>query len=112
VRLPVPDDRVAVCAPWAGRALTFGLRPEHIGVRAADDGHSVAVAARVQLVEPLGSDTLALVRLRTGTEGGEVTGRFPPEAGLAPGASITVHLAAHRMHLFDPQSGVAVRGST
>jgi multiple sugar transport system ATP-binding protein len=110
VDLPVPPARVAECARHAGRALVFGLRPEHIGMVAAERA-SVAVAARVLLVEPLGSDTLALVKLGAAGDGGELTGRFAPEAGVAVGQGLTVQLAMNRFHLFDPDTGVAIRGA-
>ena len=63
------------------------------------------------LVEPLGSDTLALIKLGAGADAGEMTGRFPPEAGLKVGQAMTVSLALARFHLFDPGTGVAVRGA-
>jgi multiple sugar transport system ATP-binding protein len=108
--LPVPPKRIAECARHAGRDLTFGLRPEHITTTSADaDG--VSVPARVLLLEPLGSDTLGLVKLGAGHDAGEMTGRFPPEAGLRVGATMAVSLAMSRFHLFDPQSGAALRGA-
>jgi len=63
------------------------------------------------LLEPLGSDTLGLVKLGGGVDAGEMTGRFPPEAGLRAGQNLDVSLALHRFHLFDPDTGVAIRGA-
>jgi ABC-type sugar transport system ATPase subunit len=111
VELPVPAPRVAECARHAGRALTYGLRPEHISVGTSAEPASVAVHGAVMLVEPLGSDTLGLIKLGAGADAGEMTGRFAPEAGLVVGAPLTVSLAMNRFHLFDPDTGVAVRGA-
>jgi len=108
VTLPVLPPRVAECAKQAGRHLTFGLRPEHVSV---DSHGSSAIDARVMLVEPLGSDTLGLLKLGTAPDGGEMTGRFPPEAALRVGEPIRVSLAMNRFHLFDPDTGVAIRGA-
>ena len=83
VELPVPPSRVDECARHAGRALTFGLRPEHVSVERRSG--LAAVPARVMLVEPLGSDTLALRELGVAQDGGEMTGRFAPESGIAVG---------------------------
>ena len=105
--LNIPSVRIPECSRHAGRSLTFGLRPEHVGI-APFEGASAAVAARVLLVEPLGSDTLGLVKL--GDDGGELTGRFSPEAGIAAGQRLTVQLAMSRFHLFDPDTGAAIRG--
>jgi len=111
VDLPVPPERVPECARHVGRALTFGLRPEHIGVGGPGEAGLVRVPGRVMLLEPLGSDTLGLVRIGEATDAGEMTGRFPPEAGLGVGQNLQVSLALNRFHLFDPETGVAIRGT-
>ncbi len=111
IDLPVPESHVAECARHAGRVVTFGLRPEHFSVGATGEPGSVQVAVEVMLLEPLGSDTLGLVKLGSGAETGEMTGRFPPEAGLRVGQNLGVSLALNRLHLFDPDTGVAIRGA-
>jgi multiple sugar transport system ATP-binding protein len=111
VDLPVPARRVAECARHAGRELTFGMRPEHIGIGPADEPGAVRVPSRVVLVEPLGSDTLGLVKLGAREDAGEMTGRFPPDAALRPGMPVETVLAMSKFHLFDPDSGAAIRGA-
>ncbi len=108
IDVPVPERRVSACAPHAGRELVFGLRPEHVSASAPG---TLAASARALVVEPLGSETLVLMKLGTREDAGEVSGRFAPDAGIAPGQTITVTLALDRFHLFDPQSGVAIRGA-
>jgi multiple sugar transport system ATP-binding protein len=98
VTLPVPSDLQTRIASATGRPMTFGIRPEHLST---DGPH--AVPATVVLTEPLGAETLALVRLGAH----EITGRFTPEAGLKPGQEIAISLAMARMHLFDGETGVA-----
>jgi len=111
VDFPVPPKRQPWCARYSGKALTFGLRPEDVGIVHGTTGpETVAIPASVLLVEPLGSEKLGLIRLGAAAGGGEVTGRFPPDAELALGKSLTVGLAAGKFHLFDPESGTAVRG--
>jgi len=110
VDLPVPGARVAECVRHIGRALTFGIRPEHVGV-GAPGGAAAPVDAQVLLVEPLGSDTLGLVKLGNGADAGEITGRFAPEAGLKVNQTMMVTLQLNRFHLFDPDSGRAIRGA-
>jgi multiple sugar transport system ATP-binding protein len=111
VDVPVPEHRVAECVRHVGRDVVFGLRPEHIFVGHADAPDIFVVPGHVQLVEPLGSDTLGLVRLGGGSDGGEMTGRFPPDAGLKIGQNLPVGLAMSHFHLFDPKTGVAIRGA-
>jgi multiple sugar transport system ATP-binding protein len=112
--LPVPDNRVAECARHHGRALTFGLRPEHLGAAGGPDGGRRGdhrVNGKVTLVEPLGAETLGLIRLGEGDDAPEMTGRFPPEAKLSVGQSLPVMLSLANFHLFDPDSGAAIRGA-
>ena len=103
VDVPVPEHRVAECVRHIGRDVVFGLRPEHMFAGHADAPDVFVVPGHVQLVEPLGSDTLGLVRLGGGDDGGEITGRFPPDAGLKLGQNLPVGLAMSHFHLFDPK---------
>jgi multiple sugar transport system ATP-binding protein len=121
IELPVPDARIAECAPHDGRALDFGIRPEHVSVATAESASGSVVGATIILVEPLGSDTLGRIRLDRSAhlpskEGAiavapnEITGRFPPDAGLRAGQALRVALDLDRFHLFDQDSGLAIRG--
>ena len=107
IDLPVPERRIAECSRHHGRTLTFGLRPEHIGSGSV----GVTVRAKVLLVEPLGAETLGVLKLGSRSDGPEVTGRFAPDAKLGVGGDISVSLALDHFHLFDPDSGVAIRGA-
>ena len=40
-----------------------------------------------------------------------MTGRFPPDAPLTVGQPLPVSLALDHFHLFDPDTGVAIRGA-
>jgi multiple sugar transport system ATP-binding protein len=103
IRLPVPPRHRARTAAAAAMPVSFGLRPEHIGVVRPGEG-AIELDAEVVLVEPLGADTLG--RLKLGAN--ELTGRFPPDARLVAGSTIRVGLALDHMHLFDPGSGAAL----
>ncbi|HVF62366.1 MAG TPA: sn-glycerol-3-phosphate ABC transporter ATP-binding protein UgpC [Casimicrobiaceae bacterium] len=111
VDLPVPQRRVAGAASHAGREVTFGLRPEHITTGRINEPHVFTLDGQVMLVEPLGSDTLALIRIGNGSGGGEMTGRFAPDAGLRVGQTLPVALALDHFHLFDSNTGAAIRGA-
>ncbi|MBA4791180.1 MAG: sn-glycerol-3-phosphate ABC transporter ATP-binding protein UgpC [Rhizobiales bacterium] len=78
-----------------GRALTLGIRPEHVEV--APDG----IALAVDLVEPLGAETILIGRL---PDGQLLSVRVP---GAAPGAErILVRLPARHLHVFDAETGL------
>jgi hypothetical protein len=53
----------------------------------------------------LGSDTLALLTLGAV----EITGRFPPDVGLKAGSTVPITLAMAKFHLFDTESGLAIK---
>ncbi|MFN3685997.1 ABC transporter ATP-binding protein [Salinarimonas sp.] len=104
VALPVPEPLRGRMESARGRDIAFGLRPEHVRAGEARDPGDHSLEAPVEIVEPLGSETLTWLRV------GEVslTGRFPPEAGARPGARVRVTLAMSRMHLFDRETGAAL----
>ncbi|HEY0506330.1 MAG TPA: sn-glycerol-3-phosphate ABC transporter ATP-binding protein UgpC [Lysobacter sp.] len=98
---PEPDVAGAVRA-YLGRALTVGLRPEDLALAQPGPGR---LAAKVETVEPIGSE--AFLNLRCGDC--ELVVRVPPRE--LPQAGDTLHLAHNpeHMHFFDPDSGRSLR---
>jgi len=92
-------------AAWQG-AATLRVRPENLRLDAGpgNTDADMAVAAQVVLLEPLGSETL--VRLQLGA--GEVIARLGANFREPPGAPLTLHVAAHHLHLFDPKTGLSI----
>jgi sn-glycerol 3-phosphate transport system ATP-binding protein len=79
-----------------GRLLTIGIRPEHIAI--VEDGLDLTV----DLVEPLGSETLVHGHLAAPGEEA-VTVKL---AGAAPVSErLTIAPREESLHVFDPQSG-------
>jgi oligogalacturonide transport system ATP-binding protein len=109
-RLPLPADRAAGVAALPRideGAVTFGLRPEHIGIVARAQGDSVAASARLRFTEHMGSE----LYLHADLGSLPVTARVPAEqapalAGLSRGDALTLHLQMSACHLFDATSGV------
>ena len=80
-----------------GRDVIVGIRPEHFG--AAVDP-AATFSTRVQVVEPLGSDTLVHFSV-----GGDVlTARMPPETRPEPDAEVRFGVDPTKIHLFDAAS--------
>jgi ABC-type sugar transport system ATPase subunit len=98
LELPAPAGLVP------GSALDAGFRPEHVRLGAAVEAGHAEVKGTVQILEPLGAETLALVSVG----GANLTGRFPPQAGVKPGDDITLSLAMPEMHLFESETGRAL----
>ena len=89
-----------------GTGLLAGFRPEH--VRLGDGrGHAAQFAARVEVVEYLGDELLA--HLRMGDTSLPAT--IPVEERLVPGEERTFAVARDRLLLFDAESEEAVAGA-
>jgi sn-glycerol 3-phosphate transport system ATP-binding protein len=85
-----------------GRAVTVGVRPEHM--RPSDAGDAI-VSGPVEMVEELGADTL----LHIGHGGATIIARLPH--GVHPGVGSAMQLAADPSHvfLFDSASGTRIK---
>ena len=87
-----------------GRAVTFGIRPEDIGVERSG-GNDVRLDARVVVVEPLGAESLVTLAC----EGGELIARLPPDVSFAPDQQTGVWINMDKFHLFDTAGGGVLR---
>jgi multiple sugar transport system ATP-binding protein len=93
-RLPV----AAALAANDGRALTYGIRPEHLDlVQGSDEGFECEVV----VIEPTGSETQLFARL--GDQ--EIVAIFRERHEFAPGQKIRLKPRAPVAHLFDASSG-------
>ncbi len=82
-------------APTGAQGGALGLRPEHVTVRAAG---ATPVAARVELVESLGAETL----IYASTPGGaQFVARQHERTGLEVGNTISLDIDAAQAHWFD-----------
>jgi len=100
VRVPLP---AALAARAAGcSALRFGVRPENLRAVAAEG--DISLPAEVQLLEPLGAETL--VTLKVGQA--EMVARWPAQFREASGARLFVHVNPAHLHLFDKTDGRAL----
>jgi multiple sugar transport system ATP-binding protein len=125
-----------VLAPYRGRTVIAGVRPEDLGLGSDDgdgDGASHAgketLAADVRIVEGLGSELHvffsidapaagASMRAAAAGEGedGLLAGdthngiaRVSPRIAVRPGQRVTFRVNTERMHFFDPDTGTAIR---
>ncbi len=78
----------------------LGIRPEHILTGAAVEGASYTGTAEIDIVEPMGSDTLVWVNFA----GQSVRVRTEGQSGLKSGDMLTIGFDAARLHLFDAAS--------
>ncbi|MFO1060126.1 MAG: sn-glycerol-3-phosphate ABC transporter ATP-binding protein UgpC [Dongiaceae bacterium] len=93
-------------AALGDRPATFGIRPEHIAVERSP-GAPGAVPAVVEVVEPLGAETVVEV-----TAAGEtLVVRVPGELGVGMGAAIGLRIDPDRLLAFDHATGARIRAA-
>ncbi|MCP5153195.1 MAG: sn-glycerol-3-phosphate import ATP-binding protein UgpC [Ectothiorhodospiraceae bacterium] len=86
-----------------GAPLTVGIRPEHLETDEAPGRDPVDLT--IDLVEPLGADTLVHGAL----DGAELTARLPGGAVHTAGERLRLWIEPERIHLFDPADGSRLR---
>ena len=105
VSVTLPENLRAASAAYRGKSVVLGIRPEDISVDRSATVECTLVPAKVVVTEPLGAETL--VTLSIG--GAELVARARPDVSLRAGDSVQAQLASDKLHLFDVQSGVAIR---
>ncbi len=81
-----------------GMSIDVGIRPEHL--EPAPSGGET-IFAQVEVIEPLGSDTMAICRVGDN----ELTARLDSQMPLSVGQSIGLKFSQSDLHFFDPKSG-------
>jgi multiple sugar transport system ATP-binding protein len=82
--------------------LRVGVRAE--AIQLAGDGQDGAVAARVDVVEPLGAAILLTVTV----EDQELKVQVPPDVRVEPGDVVQLIFAPRSIRLYDPQTGLGM----
>lgn len=104
IQLSVPASRKDRYAAQAGKKMVFGIRPENLGLAKPGTEAGMSFPARVEVVEPLGPDTLAYFRLGNTFACARVEPNAPVRVGevamFAPDMAL--------MHLFDGENGAAI----
>ncbi|MEH6719086.1 MAG: sn-glycerol-3-phosphate ABC transporter ATP-binding protein UgpC [Aurantimonas endophytica] len=82
--------------PSAGQRVVLGVRPEHVAIGPVPAGH-VAASGRVEIVEPMGADTILWTRFA----GQSFTIRTGGEQAVRVGEDIAFSFDLARASLFD-----------
>jgi multiple sugar transport system ATP-binding protein len=93
IRLPL----AAVSPALAGRAVVYGIRPEHLSLAPAGTG----VPLTVNVVEPMGSETHVVATLGAH----DLIGVFRQRVNARPGEQLRVTPEVDKVHLFDAETG-------
>jgi multiple sugar transport system ATP-binding protein len=82
--------------------VTLGVRPHDLAIVASGAGDA---DARVDVVEPRGSELLVHLRLEGGSDGEEVRVVTPPETEVPVDAVVGLTADRERLHWFDTRTG-------
>jgi len=85
-----------------GRLL--GMRPEHLRISSTSLGNAKKYAAKIELIEPLGAETL----LHALVNGQKVVARLEGSTSLKSGDAIDLFIDSDKQKYFDKQSGVSL----
>ncbi|MGE0522202.1 MAG: ABC transporter ATP-binding protein [Variibacter sp.] len=96
--LALPNKLADQYRPCLGQELVLGIRPEHfIDGGAVEDS---CVDIRVDIVEPMGTDTFLLFSLN----GSEVCARVKPSPHYRPQCEARLGVDLSQIHFFDPRT--------
>ncbi len=121
--ISVPALMVASLAELNGRDLAVGIRPEHLTEAAAGGSATDTLTGKVTVREGLGSEVILHIEVdapgvdtaavRDATEGSVsgqmVSARLPPHTQLLVDDIAKLHVNPTQMHLFDLETGLAIR---
>jgi multiple sugar transport system ATP-binding protein len=102
IDIPLPDRYMADFKAFSGNKLVAGVRPEHLDVKAAEPFGSLSGNADV--VEYLGNEEL--IHLTVG--GHDIVAVIGSENHVKPGDDLTLQISLDKVHLFDPESTLAL----
>ena len=95
----------------AGRAVTLGIRPEHLELVGDGNGNGNGnglAHLSAQVIEQLGADTV--IHGHFGNDRADLTVRLQGTVRLAPGEMLALYVAPEHLHLFDPETGARLGG--
>ncbi|TPW32854.1 ABC transporter ATP-binding protein [Pararhizobium mangrovi] len=100
MKVPLPCDLAPKVEP--GRAVSLGVRPEHIRIgEMGTNSDEAALRGTIDIEEPMGPDTL--VWIRTGER--TLAARCPADARYPPGQTVPFVFDMRFASIFDAKSG-------
>jgi multiple sugar transport system ATP-binding protein len=98
---PIRGELAQAVAKLSSRELIVGVRPEDLRwAKDAPSSCSVNLRARVDVVEPLGSESFVVARVGDVV----VTSRFPPRSEVRADTDVELAIDPAHLHLFDAKT--------
>ncbi|HVB96763.1 MAG TPA: sn-glycerol-3-phosphate ABC transporter ATP-binding protein UgpC [Chloroflexota bacterium] len=101
-RIQVPPGQASLIDQYADRDVVIGIRPEHLFDRAeiAESPPNSSFSAHVDLLEPLGSETL----LHADVANQGITARVSADTELRRGHVVELVVDTRHLHIFDRET--------
>ncbi|HET7237529.1 MAG TPA: sn-glycerol-3-phosphate ABC transporter ATP-binding protein UgpC [Terrimicrobiaceae bacterium] len=103
--VPLRGKLERLAAPYLGKPILFGIRPEHLSDQVSDPDH-IPITATIEISEPMGSESIVYFKAATGS----LIARVPGEHIYHSGDQLTVQLNMQKVHLFDAQTENVIKG--
>ncbi len=100
-RVPVKNEKLA---PYVGKTVVLGIRPEHIRAEKAFQVGQNTMTAEVDLSEMMGSETF----LHLNYAGTKMIAKVPTSVIASEGDSITLAVDPEGLHVFDKETEVSI----
>jgi multiple sugar transport system ATP-binding protein len=105
ITIPIGASVAEVVRRSGSGPLILGIRPEHLEIADGRFSDRMFLDAHVEVVEPLGAETI----IEVDCKGTALTARLKGEYGPQPGASVRLGFDPARLYLFDQSSGNRIR---
>jgi multiple sugar transport system ATP-binding protein len=96
--IPVSRKAEAAVAAYNGKPIVLGLRPEDIGSPAAEQAQAARILATVDVVEPMGAESIVYLRTSKAT----LVSRVDAHSQLRVGQETMPAVFIEKAHYFDP----------
>lgn len=103
-RFTLPDIWAKKLQQYDGRTLILGIRPEHLSIHPPATKN---LSVQVDIVEALGHETYLQVSL-TDAPAVQMQVRVPPDRTVRVGEELWLAIAHDKIHLFDPDTELAI----
>ena len=105
--LRVDPGAAGALSPYAGRPAIFGIRPEDIRVLTPGAEREGSFPARIEVIEPMGSEMF----IHFASAAGPFLARVPPREKIAAGDELAVAFEMAKGHYFDAETEKAIRAA-
>jgi multiple sugar transport system ATP-binding protein len=102
IDIPLPERYKGSIASFSGDKLVVGVRPEHLDVNT--EGPAGTLSGTADVVEYLGNEEL--IHLTVGEH--DIVSLIGSEHRVRPGDALSLKIPLEKVHLFDPESSVAL----